>query len=348
MRVIQVGVGGMGGRWLETVLASPEVEYAAFVEINAEIAEAQAARFGLDRARIFPSLPAALDALRADGVAVNGVIDVTPPQFHREIAFAALDAGLPVLSEKPLAATYADAQAIVERANATGVLHMVAQNYRYTPPAQTLKAALASGIIGEVGAVAVEFYKGVHFGGFRAAMPYPLIIDMAIHHFDMLRFFLDDDAVSVYGRSWNPAWSWNAGDSCAAVSLRFKGGVTATYNGSWVSTGRDTSWNADWRFDGAQGVLMMRDDVVMVQRWDGGSDGFANVYAAPEVVPTVAPARVQQAHLLHEFRDAVMLPDAVQPVTTCQDNIRSLGIIFDAVASFERGTVIERAAGEPL
>jgi hypothetical protein len=42
MKVIQVGIGGMGAAWLKTVLASGEVDYAALVEVNPDIAKTQA------------------------------------------------------------------------------------------------------------------------------------------------------------------------------------------------------------------------------------------------------------------------------------------------------------------
>ena len=118
-----------------------------------------------------------------------------------------LEAGLPVLSEKPLANTLEAAQEIVRKADETGVLHLVSQNYRYRLPTQTLKRVLDSGQMGQVGALTVNFFKGPRFGGFREEMAYPLIIDMAIHHFDLMRFFLDSDPVSIFGQSWNPAWS---------------------------------------------------------------------------------------------------------------------------------------------
>ena len=107
---------------------SPVVEYAGFVEVNAKIAAAQTAKYGLDGGKIFRTLDEALAAVEADGV-----INVTPPQFHREVSLTALEAGVPVLSEKPLADTRESAQDIVDAANRTGVLHMVAQNYRYQP-----------------------------------------------------------------------------------------------------------------------------------------------------------------------------------------------------------------------
>ncbi|MEZ4669759.1 MAG: Gfo/Idh/MocA family oxidoreductase [Anaerolineae bacterium] len=336
MKVIQVGIGGMGTAWLNTVLQSPEVEFAAFVEVNDQIATAQADKFALDRGLIFKSLPAALEAVKADGV-----INVTPPQFHREVSFAALEAGLPVLSEKPLAGTLDDAQAIVKKANQTGVLHMVTQNYRYHQPCHTLKTVLASGELGRIGAVTVEFFKGPHFGGFREEMPYPLIIDMSIHHFDLMRFFLESDPLSVFGRSWNPAWSWYKGDASASVSLQFANGVAVAYNGSWCSQGQETPWNAHWRFECEKGVVILRDDVVYVQHLLGieGSEGFRpNRYGELTPIPAVPMQRMAQAYLLHEFYEAVT--QGKTPATTCQDNIKSLGIVFDVVKSFETGEVI--------
>lgn len=334
MKVIQVGIGGMGDTWLRTVLQSAAVEHAALVEVNEAVARQQAEKYGLDRALIFRSLPEALAAVSADGV-----IDVTPPAFHREISTLALEARLPVLSEKPLASTLADATAIVQKANETGVLHMVAQNYRYHVPIQTLKQMLASGELGRVGAVTVEFFKGPHFGGFREEMAYPLVIDMAIHHFDLMRFLLESEPVSAFGRSWNPSWSWFKGDASASVSLEFANGAVVAYNGSWCSTGKETSWNGNWRLECEGGVIWLQDDRVYVQpRRDelldrGGYRQFKNDEIG-EVKP-VEPAYVAQAHLLHEFYEAVTQHKAA--ATTCQDNIKSLSLVFDVIKSFETG-----------
>ena len=320
MKVIQVGIGGMGQAWLRAVQQSDEVTFAGFVEINDEVAEQVAASFGLDRTLIFKSLPEALDAVQADGV-----IDVTPPRFHREISLTALEAGIPVLSEKPLADTLEAARDIVRKADETGVLHMVAQNYRYSVPAQTLKQELASGVFGAVGSVTVEFFKGPHFGGFREEMPYPLVIDMAIHHFDMLRFLLGRDPVAVYGHSWNPSWSWFQGDASAAAVFQFEDGVTASYNGSWCSQGQETPWNGHWRFECENGVVTLRNDVVRVAGLDNP-------------VPPVEMVHTAQSYLLHEFYQAVS--SGTPPATTCQDNIHSLAMVFALVQSFETGTEV--------
>lgn len=319
-RVIQVGIGGMGNTWLRTVLGSSEVEHAGFVEISDEIAGRQVERYGIDSSRIFDTLDEALAAIPADGV-----VNVTPPQFHEEISLEALEAGLPVLSEKPLADTMESAEEIVRKSDETGVLHMVAQNYRYSIPAQTLKEVIDSEALGEVGAVAVDFFKGPHFGGFREEMPHPLVVDMSIHHFDMMRFFLGSDPRWLYGRGWNPAWSWYDGDASAAVIVGFADGVVVSYNGSWCSTGMETSWNGDWRFECDEGVISLEDDQVRTQVT--GQEA--------EIVPPVRMQHTAQEYLLHEFYRA--LTEGRKPATTCRDNIRSLGMVFDTVRSSESG-----------
>jgi predicted dehydrogenase len=320
MKVIQVGIGGMGNAWLRAVQASPVVEYAGFVEINETIAKEQAERYGLDPALIFPSLEQALATVSADGI-----IDITPPQFHRSVSIAALEAGIPVLSEKPLADTLEAAQDIVRKANETGILHMVSQNYRYRTPTQTLKKVLDSGVMGQVCGLTVSFFKGPHFGGFREEMAYPLIIDMAIHHFDLMRFFLDSEPVAIFGQSWNPAWSWFKGDASANVLLEFANNVRVAYNGSWCSTGRETTWNADWRFECEKGVVALENDRVYTQ--------FTGEEAI--LVEPVEMAYQDQAYTLQEFYEAVT--QGRTPRTTCQDNINSLAIIFDIVRSFKTG-----------
>jgi predicted dehydrogenase len=290
---------------------------------------------------IFPSLEDALAAVQADGV-----IDITPPAFHKEISLAALEAGIPVLSEKPLADTMASAQAIVHKADETSVLHMVAQNYRYSVPVQTLKRVLASGAMGQVSSATVEFFKGPHFGGFREEMPYPLIIDLAIHHFDMMRFLLDSDPVSVFGRSWNPPWSWYAGDASASVVLEFANGAVVSYDGSWCSTAKETPWNANWRFECENGVILLQEDEVYVQsRTNALVDrGSYRQYETRDLeqVPPVRMEHVAQGYLLHEFLEALST-DKI-PATTCQDNIKSLSIVFDTIRSFETGHTVHGRA----
>ena len=333
MKVIQVGIGGMGNTWLGALQRSPSIEAAGYVEIDDDIARAQAAAYNLDGALIFPSLAAALEAVETDAV-----INVTPPEIHREICVSALEAGIPVLTEKPLAGNLEDARAIVAAADATGMLCGVAQNYRYRPLTQTIKAILASGELGAVGSLRAEFFRGPHFGGFREEMPHPLLIDMSIHHFDLMRLFLDSDALSISARSWNPPWSWFKGDASAAAQIEFANGVQASYTGSWCSQALETSWNADWRFDCARGALLVEDDRVYVQQLlsaNEGARGAASLHDEMREIPLVRMERESQDYLLQEFYEAVTQGKPVS--TRAQDNIHTMEFVFGVVEACDSG-----------
>ena len=336
MKVIQVGIGGMGNTWLTAVKRSSQVEFAGFVEVNDDIARRQAESFDLDRSRIFRSLPQAIEAVDADAV-----INVTPPEFHRENCVCAIEAGLPVLTEKPLAGKLEDARAIVAVAEASGVLCSVAQNYRYRPLTQTVKDVLDGGELGAVGAVRAEFFRGPHFGGFREEMAHPLIVDMSIHHFDLMRLFLGSNATTISARSWNPSWSWFNGDASAAAQIVFANGVQASYVGSWCSQGFETSWNADWRFECENGVLLVEDDRVFVQRLlsvDEGARGIASVHEEKREISLVGMERESQDYLLQELYEAVTEGAAVG--TTAQDNIHTMEFVFGVVDACDSGKTV--------
>lgn len=339
MKVLQIGIGGMGDFWLNIVRRSSDVQFAGFVEVNDDIAHQQIAKYELDPAQIYTSLEEALRKVRPDGI-----INVTPPQFHRPINFLALESGIPVLCEKPLAMTRQEAQDQADKAAQTGVLLMVAQNYRYTAVAQTVKGVLQSGELGALTGVSVEFYKAPRRIGFRETMLQPLIVDMAIHHFDMLRFFTDSSPVSVFAQTWNPPWSWFQHHASASVLATLANGVRFSYTASWVSQGYETPWNAHWRFECERGVLRIEQDQVLMQKSKGFEDraNYQHVaYGDAMQIPLIPMTLQAQDFLLNEFVEAISTGRT--PGTTAQDNMNTIHFVFDAVESAASGQVISRS-----
>ncbi len=94
---------------------------------------------------------------------VGAIVIATPQAFHREIAEAAFDLGKPVLCEKPMGADMADAEAMVAKAEATGVTNMVAYNYVRTPATEYARKLIADGVIGDV-----TWFRGEHTEDFMA------------------------------------------------------------------------------------------------------------------------------------------------------------------------------------
>ena len=84
-------------------------------------------------------------------------------------------------------------------------------------------------------------------------MAYPLLLDMSIHHFDMMRCICGKDIEAVQGLSIQSPWNWNKGDAALTACLELENGIGVNYFASWVSRGWETDWNANWRIEGEKG-----------------------------------------------------------------------------------------------
>ncbi|MFT4167339.1 MAG: Gfo/Idh/MocA family oxidoreductase [Microlunatus sp.] len=340
LRLIQVGAGDMGRAWLAAIGADPDVELAGLVELDRAVAETAARAAGLG-----VPIAASVADLLAAGVAADAVVNVTVPRAHHPVNTAALAAGLPVLCEKPLADSVAECLSMVAAAEKSEQLLMVSQSRRYWRAVAALRRQLAA--LGPIASASCQFSKAPHFGGFRAEMPYPLLIDMAIHHFDLARHLMGREPTAVFARSYNPSWSWYAGDASAAVIFEFGDGVTFTYDGSWCTPGLETSWNGAWRFGAARGSAVWDGDNAPQAETDDGT-------AVPGLLPDVPE---QIAGSLAEFVAAVRSRAAGEPVIPngeVHTNVLSVAMVEAAVRSAETGvqvkiaTVVEDAYARAL
>jgi predicted dehydrogenase len=306
----------MGRAWLRTVEESPVVELAGIVDLDLEAARAAASWLGR------PDLPVgAGTAQLASDVGAQAVINVTVPAAHHPVTTEALAAGLPVLGEKPVASTVAQGLSLAAAAELHGQLFMVSQSRRYNR--QLFEAKRLSASLGAVGIVSAEFFKAPHFGGFRDAMDHPLLLDMAIHQFDMARFLLDADPVSVFCEEYNPSWSWYRGDAGATAVFEMSGGERFVFTGSWCSPGQETSWNASWRISGESGTVL----------WDGDNEPVTSL--TPAVRSSEDPGQ-EIAGSLRDFVAAVRTGST--PMGRVHQNIMSLAMVEAAILSAATGS----------
>ena len=328
LRLIQVGAGGMGRAWLAAIGANPTVELVGLVDLDTAVAETAAGAAGFGGVPIAASVA----ALLAAGVVADAVVNVTVPRAHHLVNTAVLAAGLPVLCEKPLADSVAECLSMVAAAERSGQLLMVSQSRRYWRAVGALRRQLAA--LGSIASVSCQFSKAPHFDGFRSEMPYPLLVDMAIHQFDLARHLIGREPTAVFARSYNPSWSWYAGDASASVIFEFGDGVTFTYDGSWCTPGLETSWNGAWRFGAAGGSAV----------WDGDNAPQAETddgMAVPGDLPDVPE---QIAGSLTEFVAAVRSRAAGEVVTPngeVHTNVLSVAMVEAAVRSAETGARVE-------
>lgn len=332
MRVIQVGVGGMGNAWTPVLAANSDIEIAGMVDVNPEVLAEKAEQYEISMDVCFTNFDEALAK-----VACDAVVLITPPAFHAPQAIAAAKAGKHVLTEKPLSDTLEAAKAMVDACEQAGVTLMVSQNYRRNGDAMTVRSAFQGGVIGsmeELGHVNIEFFKAVDFGAtnFRTLMQFPLLLDMGIHHVDLLRYVTAADVVSVYARSFLPSWSWYKHDPGLAMTFELSNGAIGSYMGCWCAGGKETPWSGAWRLQGPKGALL----------WNGGDISFAPTGTEDIMqIPTLEFPLTGIPMVVDEFVKAVGA--GREPQTSGRDNLKSIGIQFAALESIRRNAPVTLA-----
>ncbi len=313
--VVVVGAGAMGGEWIRMLARSPHAEAVGVVDLDVDLAASTAASAGLAGVAVGASV-----AEVAERSGAAAVINVTVPQAHRIVNEQALRAGLPVLCEKPLAPTVSEALRQIALADITGELLVVSQSRRYFNHLAGFRRAVAA--LGPLATVNAQFFHADHEPGFREQMAHPLLVDMSIHHFDQLRSLTSDEPVAVRCSSWNPPWSWFAGDAAASAEFELASGARFVYAGSRCTPGLQTSWNADWRVWGEHGAAA----------WDG--DDVVRV-DADGVEVEVPSGREGIEGSLEEFVTA--LRTGTTPQNEVRANVLSLAMVEGAIRSSERG-----------
>jgi predicted dehydrogenase len=324
-RALLVGAGGMGKAWAKNLHANESVELVGWVDIREGAAKAAADQLAIPLAFAGTDLDIAIERTRPDFV-----VDVTVPEAHREVTVRALQHGLPVLGEKPMAMNISDAKAMVRAAEMASKLYMVSQSRRYNANAQAFRTLMGS--VGRLGMLYADFFIGAHFGGFRDDMESPLVLDMAIHTFDMARFLTGKDPVSVYCEEYNPHWSWYAGNACADCLFELEDGVRFNYRGSWCAEGRPTSWESEWRAVGEKGTVIWDGSTTLEGELAATGEGFIRPVERIEIIAD--PIEEGIVGSLTEFLSA--LSTGERPNGECHDNIKSLAMVIAAHESSKR------------
>lgn len=223
LRIVVAGAGAIGRDHVARVRANPACVLAGIADPSPASAS-YAAGLGVAHAR---DLEAMLDALRPDGV-----ILATPTVLHVDVALLCIARGIPVLVEKPVADSLADAQRLVDAVERTGVPVLVGHHRRYSAVLEAACAALASGALGALVAVqgSALFHKPARY--FEEA-PHrrqrgagPILTNM-VHEVDSLRL-LAGEIVEVQAFASSARRGFEVEDS-ASIGLRFASGALGSF-----------------------------------------------------------------------------------------------------------------------
>jgi predicted dehydrogenase len=167
-----------------------------------------------------------------DAGGLDAVVVATGAGAHREIVEDCLDAGLPVLVEKPIARTSVDAEAMRQAAARTGVLLMVGHTFLFNPAVRHIKDLLDSGALGRPQYLS---FRRTGLGPIRSDVN--ALWDLAPHDLSMLRYWLGGDPVEVTARG--QAYLRPDLEDVVFLTLRYPGGVLAGIQVSWLDPIKD-------------------------------------------------------------------------------------------------------------
>ena len=226
-----------------------------------------------------------------DDPAVEAVVIASPQETHRAIAEAAFALGKPVLCEKPLGASLADARAMATAATAPA---MVGYNYVRTPATQEARRLIASGAIGDA-----TWFRGEHTEDFLADPDAPAtwrtdgrpngtmgdlsphMINCALALMGPIRRVMAEVETVHASRPGGAVTN----DDHAQVMCRFASGVMGHLHFSRVSTGRKMGYA--YEVAGTRGAIRFDQEdqnALHLYRMDGpeGGRGFTRILTGPD------------------------------------------------------------------
>lgn len=231
----------------------------------------------------------------------------TPQHLHLPVVEAALSRGLQVFCEKPIAASLADADAMVTAAeDASGTL-VIGHTLRFDPDYIAVAEAARSGTLGEIVHMSARWnapqWEGRIISG-RTTVP----LEMAIHDIDIM-LWLAGDVERVYGEATS-IQVVGRGPDAAVGTLRFRSGAVGALDHNWIMNER-TGMTSDHRLAvfGTKGAAYVESrGTPAVIFTEGGPNYLRNTYCSyPRDVPFgVLPT--EDACFLAKVRDGRSWP----------------------------------------
>ena len=337
-RYIIVGTGGKGADWCKSTLPrladSGKAIPAAAVDINVDHLQNAKEHLGLSTDLCFTDITTAFDKVKADFAIV-----VTPPEFHELVVDAALAHDMDILSEKPIADSMETCSHIYKKVTSAGKKMAVTMSHRFDQDKQSLEAAVHSGEYGPLDYVVGRFTMALRkFGAwganFRHEMADPLLIEGAVHHFDIFRGLTRADCDTVYTVGWNPPWGEYGGDSQALITMKMSNGVKCFWEGANCNAVTLNGWTKDYlRAECDSGTLEL--DARRLRLLNPRIDGDITGRELP-----MSNGEVWRNEWIAEMYCDWLSGERENHPSRLEDNIQCAALLFAAVESAHTGQPI--------
>ncbi|HEY2550827.1 MAG TPA: Gfo/Idh/MocA family oxidoreductase [Streptosporangiaceae bacterium] len=323
LRAGLIGAGWIGQFHAETISARPDVTLTAVCDLDPERAGEAAAASG---AEVFADWRQMLGSAELDALWV-----CTPPALHLEPAIAALQRGLPLYLEKPVARTLDDAKVIVAAAAASGTVCAIGYQWHAAEVLGDAQRALAGRPVGCLvgqsvgGTQSRDWFLSKAAGGGN-------LLERGSHHIDLARA-LGGEVVAVQAAGSSvPLAPRQAGegdiDDAVTLLLHFAAGGTATIVVAWTIDSLPGSYWVEVTARDARIRLDLDPDF----RVSGVSDG-EQVSASSETAPF--------ERSIATFLAAARAGDPAAVCCTPADAIRTLAVAAAAEEALATGRTVQ-------
>ena len=360
MRYGIIGTGMMGQEHMRNIALLPNAEIAALADPDpAMLAAAGELARSLGHG---PHIFAHHDNLLARERALDALVIAAPNHLHHSIMLDALETGLPILCEKPLAVTLEDAWDLVAHAEDRAAPAWVAMEYRYMPPVATLLDTMRDGTIGQVKMFSIREHRFPFLpkvGGWNRLNEHTggTMVEKCCHFFDLMRVALEAEPVRVFASGGQGANVEEAADmgptdviDHAYTIVEFEGGGRAALDLCMFAEG--SFWQEEVTAIGSRAKIEAR--VPGPARfWPGGEEREGELVLSPRhdkgpvkvdvpVDPTVLRAGDHHGATFYQHRAfARMVRQGGVPAVSLRDGAMAVEMGLAAETSIRTGEPVE-------
>ncbi|MCG5103949.1 Gfo/Idh/MocA family protein [Oceanobacillus alkalisoli] len=339
MSTIRVAVIGCGSiaqhRHLIEYSNNPHVEIVAVCDINEARVKETAEKY---HAKAYTSYEALLGSEAIDAVSV-----CLPNYLHAPVTIAALNTGVHVLCEKPMATSYEEAEQMIEAAKKNNKKLMIGHNQRFVSSHQKARKLIEQGEVGEIYSFRTSFGHGGPEGwsaegadswffkkdqAFIGAMG-----DLGVHKADLLRYLLGEEFAEVGAFVETNAKVNTDVDDNATLILKTKGGIVGTLAASWAYTAKEDNSTILY---GEKATLRLEDDpeYSLIVQYNNGEV----VKYELDGIQSNEDGGQTTSHTIDHFVESIL--QDTNPLIDGEEGKKSLEVILGALESVETKRII--------
>ncbi|AYF84941.1 MULTISPECIES: Gfo/Idh/MocA family protein [Bacillus cereus group] len=339
MNILKVGIIGCGSiaqhRHLPEYEANPYVQIVAVCDSNKKRAKEIANNYGVNMYTDYNEL---INCEELDAVSV-----CTPNHLHASISIAALQAGIHVLCEKPMATSKADAEMMIGAAEKSGKKLMIGHNQRFVASHQKAKQLIKSGAIGKIYSFRTAFghsgpenwsVDGKESWFFKKEEAFlGAMGDLGVHKADLIRYILNEEITEVGAFVETSAKTFSNVDDCAVCILKSESGIIGTLAASWSYVSKEDNSTIIY---GEKATLRLEDDPTnsLIIQYKNGEV----VKYELNKIQSNATVGQSNSHVIEQF--VVSILSDKEPLINGVDGMKSLEVILAAIQSSETKQIV--------